>query len=262
MTDGFISEPSIYGILLEHPIASAMLASKEAIETHDSKRLAAVMPPHSYYDNALDSADLARFTGADTLGLSPTANIGGSSFLDPENIRIMNTSEKYLCGKFEITFFESRHAPLISDKKITGEVKKPFQIPALFAAWRQGPCHSILIKHPDGTVLVKGSAGFIPGHLDDVQAEVIFLGVGGIGQHDFEHIFDYVGAPVHAVQARRVYIVHHDDLFARFGQVEPSMFVPSFDQVSAFNLLQLVMLARLMQPSFGVPFNQKRLIIF
>ena len=111
-------------------------------------------------------------------------------------------------------------------------------------------------------VLVQGCAGSFPGRLDVEQAEVSFLGVGGIGQLDFEHIFDYVGAPIHAVQTRRVYIIHHDDLFARFGQVEPSRFVPSFDQVSAFNLLQLVKPARLKQPSSGVPFSQKRSIVF
>jgi hypothetical protein len=64
--------------------------------------------------------------------------------------------------------------------------------------------------------------GFMPGHLDDLQDEAIFSGVGGIGQLDSEHIFDYVCATVQAVEARRVYITHHDNFHAPFGQMEQS----------------------------------------
>ena len=38
-----------------------------------------------------------------------------------------------------------------------------------------------------------------------------------------------------------------------FGQMEQSRLVRSFDQAGAFNLLQLVMPAKLVQPLFGVP---------
>ena len=58
--------------------------------------------------------------------------------------------------------------------------------------------------------------GFMPGHLDDLQDEAIFSGVGGIGQLDSEHTFDYVCATVQAVEARRVYITHHDDFHVPF----------------------------------------------
>ena len=253
MTDGFISRPSLSDILLERPIAPDISALEKAIETHGIKRLAAVVPLHSHYDHALDSADLARLTGADVLGSSSTANVARSSSLDTASIRTINTGERYAYGKFEITFFESRHAPLASNKKISGKVDKPFQIPAPYTAWKQGACYSLHIEHPDGSVLVQGSAGFISGQLDDVQADVVFLGAGGLAQLRSKHLSDYVGSTVHAVQAQRVYIIHHDDLFATFGQVEQSKLLPSFDETSAFNLLQLVMPARLMQPSFGVP---------
>ena len=62
--------------------------------------------------------------------------------------------------------------------------------------------------------------GFMPGHLDDLQDEAIFSGVGGIGQLDSEHIFDSVGAIVQADEARRVYITPHNDCHAPFGQME------------------------------------------
>ena len=252
MTDGFISRPSFFDVVLERPIAPDLSAIKSAIETHDIKRLAAVMPLHSHFDHALDSADIARFTGADVLGSPSTANIARSSLIDPASIKIIKMGESYSYGKFEITFFESRHAPLGSNTKISGEVRAPFQIPAPYTAWKQGACYSIHIKHPDGSVLVQGSAGFIPGQLDGLQADVVFLGVGGFGQLDSAYIFDYVGETVHAVQASRTYIIHHDDFFAPFGTVEQSKLFPSFDKTSAFNLLQLVMPAKLMQPSFGV----------
>jgi hypothetical protein len=86
-----------------------------------------------------------------------------------------------------------------------------------------------------------------------LQDEAIFSGVGGIGQLDSEHIFDYVCATVQAVEARRVYITHHDNFHAPFGQMEQSREVPSFDHAGGFNLLQLVMAEKLVQPLFGGP---------
>ena len=117
MTDGFISRPSLSDILMERPIAPDISALEKAIETHGIKRLAAVVPLHSHYDHALDSADLARLTGADVLGSSSTANIARSSSLDTASIRTINTGERYAYGKFEITFLSLGMPPWLATKK-------------------------------------------------------------------------------------------------------------------------------------------------
>jgi len=57
---------------------------------------------------------------------------------------------------------------------------------------------------------------------------------------------------VHGRGPSTVYIIHHDDfLLARFGDVEQNKLRLSFDKRFAFDLLQLVLPANLMQMSFG-----------
>ena len=72
--------------------------------------------------------------------------------------------------------------------------------------------------------------GFITGHLDDLQDEAIFSSVGGSSELDYDQIFDYVGATVQVVEARRVHITHLEDFHAFFRQAKQSMLLRSFDQ--------------------------------
>ena len=54
---------------------------------------------------------------------------------------------------------------------------------------------------------------------------------------------------------RRVYTIHHDDLFGDLGNVEQNVLMPNFDQTQAFELGQQVLPAQLLQMQFGVPIN-------
>ena len=111
--------------------------------------------------------------------------------------------------------------------------------------------YSIAIDHPEGSALVQGSAGFIPGTLHEVQADTVFLGVGGLIDMTPDYVSDYVNEIVHAVTPSRVYIIHQDDLLGEFGDVEQNKILLSFDKPFAFDLLQAVLPARLMQMPFG-----------
>ena len=253
MTDGFVSRPSAVDLLLRRPISTDINAVNEVIDTYNIDRLAAIMPVHSHYDHAMDTADFARLTGADVLGSGSTANIARSSSLDESRIVTAELGKTYTYGLFRITFYESRHAPLVTNSVIEGVVAAPFDLPAPYTAWKEGGSYAVHIAHPQGSMLIVGSAGFVPGVLDDVEADVVFLGTGGLMSLDTGYLSDYVDETVRAVGADTVVIIHHDDLLGAFGNVEQSRIIPSFDKTSALNLTQLVLPARLLQPSFGIP---------
>jgi L-ascorbate metabolism protein UlaG (beta-lactamase superfamily) len=223
------------------------------IDAHEIDRLAAIMPVHSHYDHAMDTADFARLAGADVLGSASTANIARSSGLDESRIKIIELGETYSYGLFRITFYESRHAPLATNSGIDGVVAAPFTLPAPYTAWQEGSSYAIHVDHPQGSILIVGSAGFVPGALDGVEADVVFLGAGGLMRLTADYLSDYVEETVYAAQAKKVVIIHHDDLFGKFGNVEQSKIMPSFDKTLALDLQQLVLPAQLLQPSFGVP---------
>lgn len=252
LTDGFISRPSALDLLLQRPIESDIAAVERAIKTHQLDRLAAVIPLHSHYDHAIDSAHIAKITGADVVGSTSTANIAASSGLAAEQTKIAPLLKPIVYGAFSLTFIESRHAPLPTNEGIEGVVEEPFSLPAPYTAWQEGGSYSLHIAHPEGNVLVQGSAGFISGKLDDFRADTVFLGTGGLNNLGSQYASDYSSETVHAVKAQRVISIHHDNLFGAFGDVEQSKLMPSFDQSFAFELTQLILPARLELLPFGV----------
>ena len=252
MTDGFISRPSALDLLLKRPIAPDIVAITDAIASQKIDRLAAIMPVHSHYDHAMDTADFARMTGADILGSLSTANVARSSSVPEAQIKIVTIGERYSYGRFTITFYPSKHAPLSTNLGISGSVEEPFTLPAPYTAWQEGQSYSIHIEHPEGSALVQGSAGYIPGTLSGISVDTVFLGTGGLIYKPPDYVSAYIDETVHALTPSQVYIIHQDDLLGEFGNVEQNKIKLSFDQTFAINLLQSVLPARLMQMPFGV----------
>jgi L-ascorbate metabolism protein UlaG (beta-lactamase superfamily) len=253
MTDGFVSRPSLLDLLLEKPIAADVNVIKQVIKNQNIDRLAAIMPVHSHYDHALDTADFARLTGADIVGSTSTANIARSSMIEEDQIKTVRLGEALSYGKFTITFYESKHAPLSTNSGIEGIVTAPFELPAPYTTWKEGQSYAIHIAHPQGNILVQGSAGFVPGALKNVDADVVFLGSGGLMDLGTDYLSAYINETVHSVNPEEVFIIHHDNLFGSFGDVEQNKIRLSFDKTFALKLQQRVLPAKLQQLSFGIP---------
>ena len=80
----------------------------------------------------------------------------------------------------------------------------------------------MVLSHAQGTALIQGSAGIKDGVLDGVEADVVFLGVGGLSRLGWEFADRYWRAHVVGTGARRVFPIHHDDFITLpFGDVRP-----------------------------------------
>jgi L-ascorbate metabolism protein UlaG (beta-lactamase superfamily) len=82
-------------------------------------------------------------------------------------------------------------------------------VPAL--DYKVGQVYSVHIQHPLGNLLVHGSAGFVPGALTGVPAEVVFLSVGGLAHLDLAYKQSLFEEVVTATGASRVIPLHYDD---------------------------------------------------
>jgi L-ascorbate metabolism protein UlaG (beta-lactamase superfamily) len=92
-----------------------------------------------------------------------------------------------------------------------GEIEQPLRPPARATAYREGGSFSVLITHGSRTMLVQASAGFAEDALRGQRAEVVFLGVAGLGAQDQAYREAYWREVVQAVGARRVIPIHWDD---------------------------------------------------
>lgn len=215
MTDGFFSRPPLLRVGLGR-IGPDSARIDAALARVGVRRLDAVLPVHTHYDHALDSAVVADRTGAVLVGGESTAYVGRGHGLPPDRIRVVTPGEESTFGSFRVTHLESHHCP---PDRYPGVITEPVVPPVRTAAYRCGEAWSILVEHASGsTALVQGSAGFVPGALAGRRAEVAYLGVGQLGVQSEEYLRAYWAETVGTVGARRVVLTHWDDFFRPLDQ--------------------------------------------
>jgi L-ascorbate metabolism protein UlaG (beta-lactamase superfamily) len=207
MTDGFFSRPPQNQLRSIKPDREVI---SRALKRVGVTSLAAVIPVHSHFDHAMDSPIVAMETGALLVGSSSTANIGKGYGMPEARIREVSPGDTATFGRFKVTFIKSAHLPT---GYATGPISAPLAPPAAANSFNEGDCYSLLVEHEGHSLLIQGSAGFVPGALQGRKAEVVYLGIGGLGTKDPAYQQAYWNEIVKAVGARRVVPIHWDNFF-------------------------------------------------
>ena len=211
MTDGFFSRPSLFevGVKRLTPSAPRIDGCLTRLGVH---RLEAVLPVHTHFDHAMDSAAVAERTGARIVGGTSAVQIGRCAGLSDDRLTVVTPGEPITLGAYDITLIEAEHCP---PDRFPGVIREPIVPPVKVSAYKCGEAWSTLVHHrpSDRRMLIVGSAGFVRGALVGQHAEVVYLGVGQLGLQPGEYIVDYWTETVRTVGARRVVLVHWDDLF-------------------------------------------------
>ncbi|WP_428339486.1 MBL fold metallo-hydrolase [Mycobacterium sp.] len=211
MTDGFFSRPSLARVGLGK-VAPSPARVDGCLARVGVTRLEAVVPVHTHFDHALDSALVADRTGAQLVGGESAANVGRGYGLDEDRMMVADSGAPIRLGDFDITLVKSHHSP---PDRFPGTIDQPVVPPVKAAAYRCGEAWATLIHHrpSDRRVLIQGSAGFVKGALAGQHADVVYLGVGQLGVLPESYVVDYWTETVRTVGARRVVLVHWDDFF-------------------------------------------------
>src|SRR6185312_1636957 len=211
MTDGFFSRPSLATVALRR-VEPSLERIIGCLERTRVRRLEAVIPVHTHYDHALDTAIVATRTDAKLVGGESAANVGRGHGLSEDRIVVAKSGEPMTLGAYEVTLIESEHSP---PDRYPGVITEPIVPPTKASAYKCGEAWSVLIHHrpTEQRLLIQGSAGFVKGALAGQQAEVVYLGVGQLGLLPREYMTDYWDEVVRSVGARRVVLIHWDDFF-------------------------------------------------
>ena len=216
LTDGWFSRPSLLSLTTSH-IEPDRDAIAQALEQAGISSLDAVIPVHSHYDHAMDAPLVAEVTGAILIGSESTLNIGRGLDLPESDMRLAVSEQPMVFGEFSVTLIESTHyrfpGGILEDyADPRQEISHPLVPPVDVYDYKAGAAYSIHVQHPRGNLLIQASAGWVDGALDDVEADVLFLGVGGITGQSDEYQESYWQQVVHAVGPRQVIPIHWDSM--------------------------------------------------
>jgi L-ascorbate metabolism protein UlaG (beta-lactamase superfamily) len=207
MTDGFFSRPGRKSLLLGK-IEPDQTRITYALSRTGVTRLAAVLAAHSHHDHAMDSPEVARRTGALLIGSESTANIARGVDFPEDRMRVIDGGETFTFGRFKVTVIKSLHSPRGLYK---GAITTPLRPPVRISGYKEGGSYSYLIEHEGRRVLIHASANYKPGFLRGVQADVIFLGIGRLGNQNDKFANEYWQEVVQSTGAKVIIPVHWDD---------------------------------------------------
>jgi L-ascorbate metabolism protein UlaG (beta-lactamase superfamily) len=209
MTDGFFSRPRLLEVALR-PLSPSAPRIDGCLARIGADRLAAVLPVHTHYDHAMDSAVVAERTGAQLVGGASAVQVGRGHGLTEDRLVAVTPGDPISLGSYEITLIEAQHCP---PDRFPGVISTPVVPPTKVAAYKCGEAWSTLVHHrpSDRRMLIVGSAGFVPGALSGRRADVVYLGVGQLGLQPERYLVDYWTETVRTVGAHRVVLIHWDD---------------------------------------------------
>jgi len=216
LTDGFVTRPGLLKAAFGK-IGSDTNLVKSVISKLHINRLKAVFSAHSHYDHAMDAPFVASFTGARLYGSASTLNIGRGAGLPENGMEQYQPGKPMRFGKFTVTILRSRHTPalkILGAKDDVGEnITAPLHQPAKLKEYTEGGAFDIFIQHGKHSILIKASTNYIPGALDSVKADVLFLGVATSSKQDTAFQNEYYAQTVGKVHPQIVVPVHWDNFF-------------------------------------------------
>ena len=244
MVDGWFSR---FGplALVSGEIEPDIEAIEAGLARNEVEKLAVVIPVHSHFDHAMDAPEVAKRTGALLLGSESTANIGRGWGLPEEQIRVAVNGEPMRFGQFTLTLIETVHFefpdPAVRERALAKPlIEAPLVPPVSAFDYRVGQPYAIHVSHPRGKWLIQASAGFEVGGLAGYEADIVFLGIGGLGTQTPEYRESYWQETVMLNGAQRVIPIHFDTLTGPIegpftGEVRAASFLSSGgDETRAF----------------------------
>lgn len=182
LMDAFITDVPI-GTAIFGKLSTDRTKVDDVLGKVGADRVRAVFVSHSHYDHSLDAAYVAASTGATLHGSASTLNIGRGGGLEEQQMREYTVGEPLRIGDFTVTVLASKHSPGTKGGDGT-PIPAPLTQPAKAGDYLEGGSFDFLVQRGGHSLLVKASAGYLPGALDDVRPEAFFCGTAGTASKD------------------------------------------------------------------------------
>ncbi len=253
MIDGFVSRPKNALLRPIQPDITSIreILERSGIETKDKckstipqkSRLDAIVAMHGHFDHALDAPLIAALTGATLIADDVVNNIyTKTQAFFPNLCPIKNVHEfneahgktKIDLGNMTVTLLHVEHSTNPASVLLERSSYDPnWTFPTRVKNLKEGASLAAHVQTRNGSILVVPTAGEIGTTLTDpdLQADVIFLGIGGLGWGSRKKAETYWAETVLASGAKRVVPVHWDSMSPALDSDLPVLNAPVYEQL-------------------------------
>ncbi len=189
------------------------------LSEHRVDRLRAIFVSHSHHDHVMDAPYTANRCGAVIYGTSSTLNVARGGGVAEDRLVEFRGGERFEVGGFAVTVIPSLHSkPTILNNDLGQPIEAPLPQPARLRAYKEGGSYDFLVEAEGKNWLIRPSFNYIPGQLDGIRADVLFLGVAGLAKADRAAEDAFFAETVEKTGAKLVIPLHWDNFFSRLDR--------------------------------------------
>ena len=199
------------------------------IKLHRIDRLRAIFISHTHHDHVMDAPYIAVKCGAKIYGSESARNVALGGGVPEENIAVFQHGSSFTVGDYKVSILKSLHSkPTIFNNDLGEPITKPLVQPASLRDYKEGGSYDFFVEHGEHKILIRPSFNYIKGQLDGIQADVLFLGIAGLGKADPDMEKVFFQETVEKTGANLVIPVHWDNFFLPLER--PIEGMPSFQE--------------------------------
>lgn len=211
--DCHVTRPSMR-TCIKGQLSTNKAVANQVIDDFKIDRLRGIFVSHSHHDHVMDAPYFATTCNCKIYGSDSTKNIALGNGVLEEDIFSYSERKEYQIGDFKIKILPSIHStPHWYNDDIGMTIDEPFTMPAPKSAFKEGGSVDFFIEYKERTYLIRPSYNFIVGQLDDIKADVLFLGIAGLSKDSNERIVQFFAETIAKVKPEIVIPIHWDHFF-------------------------------------------------
>ena len=212
--DAHFTRPSLAKYISGAKVSSNTALCDKLIRLHHINRLRAIFISHTHHDHVMDAPYIANKCGAAIYGSSSAENAAVGGGLSKDRVIVFEHGSEYTIGGYKIHIIKSLHSrPTILNNDLGIPIEQPLKQPASLRDYKEGGSYDFFVEHGNRKILIRPSFNYMEGQLDGIRADVLFLGIAGLGKANAQTEKKFFAETVEKTGAGLVIPLHWDNFF-------------------------------------------------